>query len=183
MKTLFIDKNLKYDGTQLAPLYAYLNYSVLGDSIISWHGPCDVSFEHMIDGEDLISQSRICGDNMVHFIIEIFDQKLITGVALQRLFASICKDYIQELTGLTLVRDGDDLYWNQKKLSISIAAPSLKSTLIHFALNITNEGTPVSTCSLEDLGINSIEFSKEIMDRFSQEFKSIKNATYKVKDL
>jgi hypothetical protein len=82
-----------------------------------------------------------------------------------------------------LIRDGDDLYWNQKKLSISIAAQSLKSVMIHFALNITNDGTPVQTCSLEDLKINPTEFSKDVMNKFSLEFESIRNATYKVKDL
>lgn len=183
MKTLFIEKKIKYDGTQLSPLYAYLNYSLLGNSIVSWQGPCEVSFEHMVDGEDLISQSRICGQNMLHFIVEVFDQNLMTGVSLQRLFASICKDTIYEKSEVNLIRDGDDLYWNQKKLSISIAAQSLKSVMIHFALNITNEATPVPTCSLEDLKINPNEFAKSVMDKFSLEFESIRDATYKVKDL
>jgi hypothetical protein len=94
MKTHFIDKKIKYDGTQLRSLFAYLEYGVLGNSVVSFIGPCDVSFDHMVDGEDLLAQSPICGSEMLHFIAEIFDEKLSTAVSLQRLFASIVKDYI-----------------------------------------------------------------------------------------
>ena len=38
---------------------------------------------------------------------------------------------------------GDDLYVGDRKLSISIAAPSPTSALIHFALNIDPTGAPV----------------------------------------
>ena len=87
MKSLWLDQEFKYDGTQLHSLFGYLGHRVLGDSIISWVGPCEVSFEHMVDGEDLLAQSRICGSQMLHFIFEIFDQTLISGVFIQRVFA------------------------------------------------------------------------------------------------
>ena len=70
MKSLFIKENFKYDGSQLRSLFAYLNYGLLGDSIVSWIGPCNVDFDHMVDGEDLLQKSEIRSDNMVHFIIE-----------------------------------------------------------------------------------------------------------------
>ncbi|MEK6556365.1 MAG: DUF366 family protein, partial [Bdellovibrionota bacterium] len=44
MKQKWIEKEFKYDGTQLASLFNYLNYGIVGDSIVSWIGPCDISF-------------------------------------------------------------------------------------------------------------------------------------------
>lgn len=183
MKTLFINKNFAYDGTQLHSLFAYLNYSLMGNSIVSWIGPCNISFDHMVDGEDLLQQSPIRSDEMLHFIVEIFDESLFSGVLLQRLFASICMDEISQRTGEKFTRDGDDIYWKDKKLSISIASQSIRSIMIHFAINTTNEGTPVPTCALSDFGISPEEFSKVILDKFQKEFLSVKEATWKVRSL
>lgn len=183
MKTLWIDQIIKYDGTQLRSLFAYLDHQVLGNSAVAFRGACDVSFEHMIDGEDLLQQAQICGSDMLHFIFEIFDEKLITGVFVQRLFASIVQNKVQEKSkgNFFLKREGDDLYLNDAKLSISIAAHSPQSILVHFAMNISNKGTPVKTSSLEDLNIEPVEFAKELLKDFSEEYKNIQEATWKVK--
>ncbi len=173
-----------YDGHQLRSLYAYLHHNLLGDSIIGWIGPCDIPFENMVDGEDLIAQSRICGASMVHLIIEKFDSTLAFGVATQRLLASMCKDLLEELASdHALIRKGDDLFEGNRKLSISIASQSPTSTMIHFALNVLNTGTPVPTLALEDLNIEPVGFAKELMRRFCHEIDEILCATYKVKGL
>jgi hypothetical protein len=181
MKQKWIENALKYDGTQLRSLYAYMTYEIPGDSIVSWRGACDISFDHMVDGEDVLQKSQICGSDMVHFIIEMFDRNLREGVFAQRMLAAIINDFIYEKTQKKLRRDGDDLFLQDKKLSISIATKSPVSTLVHFAVNISNKGTPVPTCALEDLNINSELFAKEVMARFSTEYDSIVFATQKVR--
>lgn len=187
MQTSWIEESLHYDGTQLKPLFAYLRWGILGDSVIAWRGSCSVSFEHMVDGEDLIAQSAIAGSDMLHFIVEVFDRELASGVLLQRLFASIVKDLLVELSPeleeQSIVRDGDDLYWGDRKLSISIASQSAVSTMLHFAVNVSNLGTPIKTCSLEDLRIEPREFAGAAMDALALEWSSILNATRKVRPL
>ncbi|WP_373997607.1 DUF366 family protein [Bdellovibrio bacteriovorus] len=185
MKTLFIEKKFPYDGTQLHSLFAYLDHKVLGPSIVSWQGACSISFDHMVDGEDLLEQAEIKGDEMLHFIIEVFDRDLFSGVALQRLFASIARDYLQAassaLAGKSLVRDGDDIYLDDRKLSISIATKSPVSVMVHFAMNITNDGTPVKTLSLQDLKLDPRKVSEDLMAKFKKEYDSIVVATQKVR--
>ncbi len=185
MKTLFLKKSFKYDGSQLRTLYAYLEYGVLGDSILSWVGPCDVDLEHMVDGEDRLAGAQICGGRMVHFILELFDRELFSGVVLQRLMASIVMDVLRDLSseaGLTsgLSREGDDVFVDKGKHSISIATRSVNSLLIHFAVNVSNTGTPVETVSLEDFKVEEKSFAEEVLRRVSREVKSIKEATCKV---
>lgn len=183
MQTRWLEQTDKYDGTQLRSLYAYLSHHILGDSVVSWVGACDVSFEHMIDGEDLLAEAKICGSQMLHFVFEIFDQPLIVGVFVQRIFASIAKDVLEEKAKIKITRKGDDLYWNDKKLSISIACRSPNSVLVHFAMNVKNDGTPVATCALEDWGLEASaqSLSQELMLRFQKEYESIKQATWKVR--
>lgn len=182
MKFKFIEKQIKYDGAQLKPLYAYTQHKLTGDSIISFTGECDVSLEHMVDAEDFVVNAKIQSKNMLHFIVEVFNQNIFTAVSLQRLLVSIAQNLLLEKNH-KLSRNGDDLYLGTKKLSVSIASVSTVSAMIHLGLNISNEGTPVETCALNDLGLDSKQFSLELMKLFAEEFDSIFEATQKVKPL
>lgn len=191
MKSKFLSKKMKYDGTQLKPLFAYENLGILGHSIVSWIGACDVSFDHMVDLEDKIENSKICGDEMLHFIIEIFNDSLLSAVSLQRLFASMIQTEIlkrnSKLNIQNFTREGDDIYFLKKnkkfKLSISIASKSVVSVQIHFALNVVNSGTPVPTSCLTELNVEPRELAQKIMKSFCDEFESILQATQKVRPL
>ena len=186
MKSLWITKIFPYDGTQLRPLFAYLSEGLLGDSIVSWRGPCQIDWVNMVDGEDLRAQSPIAGSDMVHFIVEKFDCSLFAAVGLQRLITAIALELIRDLAkegslALQVFRVGDDLFCGERKLSISVATLSLRSALIHFALNVSNEGTPVPTLSLTDLGIDPEQFSRILLDRVVEEVHSVIEATCKVR--
>ncbi|MEK6774776.1 MAG: DUF366 family protein [Bdellovibrionota bacterium] len=187
MKTKFIKGKMKYDGRQLTPIWAYTKFGLSGDSIVSWIGPCDIKIENMVDAEDQIAGSEIRGDLMLHFIIEIFDRELFSAVSLQRLFASLAKDYLNAsskiLKGNETERSGDDIYWKKSKLSISIASCSSVSSQIHFAMNIVNTGTPVKTCCLNDFKLKPESVAIDLMHLFEQEYESIRFATQKVHPL
>lgn len=182
MKTKFIEQNIKYDGAQLKPLYAYTQHKVTGDSVISFVGECDVSLEHMVDAEDFIVDAKIQSQKMLHFIVEVFNQNIFTAVSLQRLLVAIAQNLLLEKNH-RLIRKGDDLYFGNKKLSVSIASVSTVSAMIHLGLNITNEGTPVETCALTDFGLDAKQFSLDLMQLFANEYVSIFEATQKVKPL
>lgn len=186
MKTLFLEADELYDGRQLVSLRNYLKHKILGDSMVAWVGPCNVSLDHMVDGEDLLAGAEIRGGRMVHFIAELFDSTLFAGVGIQRLLASLVLETLRDLspvrsTAESLTRDGDDILFKQQKLSISIATQSPVSTLIHFAVNVTNDGTPVPTLSLHDLQVDPVEFAKVILKKFEVEVTSIREATQKVR--
>ncbi len=184
MQTKFLKTKEIYDGTQLRSQFAYLEHRILGDSVVAWIGPCHVSLDNMVDGEDFLDQSSIAGSEMVHFIIEYFNQSLFSGVLLQRLFANIIRDVIYELSpvkNLKLLRQGDDIYLSDKKLSISIATSSPISTLIHFAVNVRTEGVPVPAVGLKDLKVSETEFIKKCLASLKNEFESSLTATMKVR--
>jgi hypothetical protein len=180
MKYKFINQDLKYDGSQLRSLFAYLQYEIQGDSILSFIGPCDVTFEHMVDGEDLLAKAAIRGGKMLHFLIEEFGITLEMAVTRQRLFTSIVYEVLsKEVTGLH--RHGDDIYYGDGKLSISIATVSPVSGLIHFAMNIINDETPVKTVCLNDLKIDAHQLSDKLSQAYIEELKTIKAACCKVR--
>ena len=88
-----------------------------------------------------------------------------------------------ERRGFSVKRDGDDLFVNDKKLSVSIATKSLTSVLIHTGINILSQGAPIEVSSLkDDLGIENIkEFAIEVMTSYSKEIDDIVLASTKVR--
>lgn len=181
MHTKFIEKEIKYIGSQLAPHWIYKNFRLQGDAIVAFVGEVDVKITEMVDIEDVINNDSIYSKKMLNFIIEQFNLPLEQMVYAQRLFMSIIKETLESY-GKKVTRDGDDLFFDNRKLSVSIATKSITSCLIHSALNIIKDGAPIQASDLTEIGIADIEkFAKEIMKRYSEEVESIKMATYKVR--
>ena len=182
MKLKFIDKEIKYIGSQLAPHWIYKNFKIQGDAIVSFIGECQVNLTEMVDIEDVINNEPIYSKCMLHFITEQFGINLNEGVLRQRLLICIIKELLEE-NGIFVTRNGDDLMIDGRKLSVSIATKSVTSVLIHTGLNIISEGAPVKACGLtSELKINNIsEFAQEIMKRYTEELEDILLACTKVR--
>lgn len=182
MKTKFIKEEIKYIGTQLAPHWIYKNFHIQGDSIVAFVGECKVDLTEMVDIEDVINNEPIYSKLMLSFISEQFGIGLIEGVLRQRLLITIIKELLEE-NGIFVVRNGDDLMIDGKKLSVSIATKSITSVLIHTGLNIISEGAPVKASGLtSELGIKNIEeFAEKVMQRYSDELEDIVLASSKVR--
>lgn len=182
MKTLFIDKEIKYIGSQLAPHWIYKNFKIQGDVIVAFCGECDVKLTEMVDIEDVINNEPIYSKYMLSFISEQFNIGLVEGVLRQRLLMSTIKEALEK-RGVVVRRDGDDLFINDKKLSVSIATKSMTSVLIHTGVNILAEGAPIPVSALKtDLNIDDIkEFAIEVMKNYSEEIENIVLASTKVR--
>lgn len=189
MKSLFIDKEIKYIGSQLSPHWIYKNFHILGDSIVSFIGETDVKITEMVDIEDVISNSPIYSKKMVSFIIEQFGISLSECVLRQRFLICIIIEELRKVLGekYKITRSGDDIFINvngkERKLSVSIATQSTTSCLIHTGLNIDADGAPVDACGLtSDLGIKDVKtFAQNIMKRYIEEDTEILEATCKVR--
>ena len=182
MHTKLIDKEIKYIGSQLAPHWIYKNYKLQGDAIVAFVGECEVALTEMVDIEDVINNEPIYSKSMLSFITEQFNVNLVEGVFRQRLLICIIKELLEE-RGVFVVRKGDDLMIDGRKLSVSIATKSTTSILIHTGLNILSEGAPVKASGLtSELGITDIkEFALEVMKRYSEEIEDINLASTKVR--
>ena len=153
-----------------------------GDAIVAFIGECEVALTEMVDIEDVINNEPIYSKSMLSFITEQFNVNLVEGVFRQRLLICIIKELL-EARGIFVVRNGDDLMIDGRKLSVSIATKSTTSILIHTGLNILSEGAPVKASGLtSELGISDIkEFALEVMKRYAEELEDINLASTKVR--
>jgi uncharacterized protein len=185
MKFHFVEDPIPYNGEALSNHWTYRNFGILGDSVVSFMGPCEVPLERMVDLEDVLNNDAIYSTNMLHFIVEIFGIPLREGVLLQRLFTCVIQSKINMLLDSDVIkRRGDDLFFNDtQKLSVSICTMSPSSILIHTGLNIESANTPVETAGLtSDLALDKIPaFATSCMKTLVEEWEDIKLSCCKVK--
>jgi len=186
MITRILTNPIKYDGSQIAPLWGY-SMGIKGDSIVIFHGPMDVTFDNMKDFEDEKTGKTIEGDDLIHIIVERFDPpgNMRLAYYMQRLLIICIRDILAK-RGILTRRNGDDLFVDDGKLTVSIASAGVSSEKIHCGINITTKGTPenVRTAALFDLGIDDWQnLAQEISECFIQEIEDIEGDIVKTKCL
>ena len=189
-----VDEIFEYDGSQINPSWAFQEYGIYGSSVITWIGPVNITPNNLKDFADV--GLEIKSNYMVNFICEFFDQQppnMRVAYLRQRLLVMIFRETLAEY-GVETKRDGDDIFVDDRKLSISIASVSLSSSKIHFAFNLEDKGTPddVETIGLYDIEINNqqifnednlVDLINEVVDRFIKELETIENDISKTKVL
>ena len=135
-----------YSGAVLHSRFAYkfLKKDVSREgNIIAFVAPMVVEADNLVDLEDSINKDYIYSDSAINFLIEIPDCSLFGGVCFQRLFNAqlgslLCTKYLQKEGYVK----GDDMMimdenGTPKKASVSIAAHTDNTVLIHTGINIT----------------------------------------------
>ena len=190
-----VDEIFEYDGSQINPSWAFQEFGIYGSSIVTWIGPVNITPDNLKDFADV--GLEIKSNYMVNFICEFFDQQptnMREAYLRQRLLVMIFREILTEF-GVESKREGDDIFVNNGKLSISIASVSLSSAKIHFALNLEDKGTPsdVETIGLFDIrdGEGNQIFNDEnirglidmTVNRFIDEIETIEDDISKTKVL
>lgn len=187
-----VEDIFEYDGSQINPSWAFNEFGIYGSSIITWIGPVNITPDNLKDFADV--GLEIKSNYMVNFICEFFDQQptnMRIAYLRQRLLVMIFREILTE-KGVKSTREGDDIFVDGRKLSISIASVSLSSAKIHFALNLEDKGTPndVETIGLYDIeegrvfnesNVNDLIF--EVTRRFIDELETIEKDISKTKVL
>lgn len=184
MKQILIDKEIKYTGSELAPHWIYKNFNIQGDAIACFQGECEVKLSEMVDIQDVLEDSPIYSKKMLHFIVEHFNIELIEGVLRQRMLIVIIKECIEKnYPHIKIIREGDDLFFEGKKLSVSIATKSATSVLIHTGININPAGAPVKAAGLcNDMNISDVNaLAKNILEDYTKELDEVVLASCKVR--
>lgn len=184
MNIKFIEEEIKYTGSELAPHWIYTKFNLLGDTAVSFCGECEVKLTEMVDIEDVINNEPIYSKKMLHIIVEHFNIELIEGVFRQRMLVTLLKELLESLCPEALIkRYGDDIFVNNKKLTVSIATKSITSVLIHLGINIDPEGAPIEASGLmTDLKLNNTkQLACDLLNNYKCELESIENAACKVR--
>jgi len=131
LHSLLVRQQITYHGSELRSGWIAENFGLHGDAIVAFVGPCRVPTEHLVDLEDQRAGAVIVAARMLHFIAEQAPADLAVAVLRQRLFVALVAELLRA-EGVTegLSRSGDDIFVNERKLTVSIATISPASTSI-----------------------------------------------------
>lgn len=180
--SMILDESLAYSGRELRSGWVARASGLDGDCGVGFMGPCSVATEDLVDLDDVRAGSYIESALMAHVIMEHPGCPIGTAVLRQRLLVCILAGLLDG-RGVPVRRDGDDLFVGNRKLTVSIAAPSSGSSLIHLGVNIDPSGAPVPAIGLEELSVAPRALLSELLSRYGDELHSCAHAETKVRSV
>ena len=178
-----LEESLPYTGRELRSGWVRKKTGMKGGgAAVAWVGPCRVDTEDLVDLDDAKNDAVIEAALMAHVVVEHLGCTLQAAVLRQRLLVCILGEVLRE-RGVVVVRDGDDLYVDDRKLTVSIAAPSRGACLIHLGINVDPAGAPVPSVGLEELGVPPRELLETLLDRYREELATAAYAEIKVRSV
>jgi hypothetical protein len=182
LETAFLAEEIEYTGSELRSHFVREKAGIAWDGVIAFLGPCRVAGKRLVDLEDAEEQHEIVAKRMIHFIGEHFQCSLREGNVRLRLFASIIKETLEEMSaGIAVTRDGDDLFVAGRKLTVAVTTASPLSAVFHFGVNVNPSGAPVSAVGLKKFDIDAKAFGLAVLERYARECESIERALRKVR--
>jgi hypothetical protein len=175
-----LDGTVAYTGSELRSGWVREKTGLSGDAAAGFVGPCDVPNENLVDLDDARAGTFIRAASMAHVIVEHPGCPLGEAVLRQRLLVAILGEMLAA-TGKLARRDGDDLYYDGRKLTVSIAAPSSASSLIHLGINVDPAGAPVPAVGLGEMNVDARTLLDDLLARYARELGTAAHATTKVR--
>lgn len=180
MRYEVLEEEIPYTGKELRSGWVRARTGLEGDAAVGFVGPCHVRNEDLVDIDDARTGTFIKGESMAHVIAEHPGCDLESAVLRQRVCVCLLCEILSE-EGHDVSRRGDDVYYRDRKLTVSIAAPAPSSALIHLGINIRPAGSPVPAVGLEEMEVDAAGLLQELLDRYAREIESVKHATQKVR--
>ncbi len=175
-----LDEAVAYTGAELRSGWVRERTGLGGDAAAGFVGPCDVPNANLVDMDDARAGTFIRATSMAHVIAEHPACPLGEAVLRQRLMVALLAEVVAE-RGKVVRRDGDDLYYEGRKLTVSIAAPSAASSLIHLGINVEPAGAPVPAIGLREMELDAREILSDLLARYARELDTAAYAAGKVK--
>jgi hypothetical protein len=176
---LVLDSETPYTGRELRSGWVREQTGFAADAAAGFVGPCRVNNEDLVDLDDARAGTFIEAASMAHVIAE-HRGDLRTTVLRQRMLVAILCELLGRMER-PVRRDGDDVYYLDRKLTVSIAAPSKTGCVIHLGINIDPEGAPVPAVGLDEMGVDARALLNELLQRYATELASCNHAETKVR--
>lgn len=176
-----LDETVTYTGRELRSGWVKRMTGQDGDAAVGFVGPCDVANEDLVDLDDARAGAHIKSAKMAHVIVEHHGCGIDVAVLRQRLLVCLLEEILRGME-LDVGRVGDDLYYRDRKLTVSIAAPAPASCMIHLGINIDPSGAPVPAVGLEEMGAEATTLLEELLRRYRDELASCRHAQNKVRN-
>jgi hypothetical protein len=172
--------SIPYTGLELRSGWVREQTGLTGDAAAAFLGPCHVPTEHLVDLDDARDGLFIRAASMAHVIVEHPACSIARAVLRQRMLVCLLAEQVAR-AGHAPRRDGDDIYIDDRKLTVSIAAPGPSGALVHLGVNVDPAGAPVPAIGLAELKIDPRDALDALLNDYARELAGMAHAAGKVR--
>ncbi|HEU4928226.1 MAG TPA: DUF366 family protein [Candidatus Krumholzibacteria bacterium] len=174
-----LEDEIAYTGAELRSGWVAARTGLEGEAAAGFVGPCRVPTENLADLDDARAGTFIEAASMAHVIAE-HACELPVAVLRQRILVALLGELLRA-RGKRMRRDGDDLYYDDRKLTVSIAAPAAATCVIHLGINVDPAGAPVPAVGLTEMRLDEREILLDLLTRYQRELDGMAYAATKVR--
>ena len=178
-------ENRALSGDEMHPHWAYRNFQLLGDSIVSFCGPFNVPPERWIDIDSIMHGLNLPEVNMLHIIIEHFNSDLPEAMLRQYVLVSILEEKLLHRIKNSehkMVRLGDDLFEGEHQLSVTAVGTTLVSSKIHLGVFLeANKKNRIH--GLKSYGVDPLELSEVVINQYRADMRRLIEKSWRMKPI
>ena len=167
----------------MKPHWALLEYDLKGDSIVVSRGMLRIEHKYLIDLMDRKRGITLPDGEMLHFIIEHFGDDLEKGILRQSILIGIaCNKISHRIKGKRILRWGDDIFDEDRRITLTSATITLVSSKIHLGICIRSDEN-TGFVGTEELGIDADELGEVICNQYMADMKRLAEKCWRMRPI
>lgn len=183
MEYIFISERMTMTVEAMKPHWAFLNFDLVGDSLVMFCGPIEVGPEDMIDLRERKRGTVFPRGDLLHFVIEHFGDDIEKGVLRQNILVSISEEKLAHRLGSRrILRWGDDLYDEDNRLTITAVTQTPVSVKIHLGICIDPDEA-AGFVGLRSYGLDPAELGEVIGNQYRADMKRLREKCWRMRPL
>ncbi|RKZ33730.1 hypothetical protein DRQ33_03645 [bacterium] len=184
MDYLLVPDAMEMTIQAMRPHWALKEFDLWGDSMVIFRGPMNVTPQECIDLKEYKRGTVFPKGDLLHFVIEHFNDNLETGILRQNILVSIAEEKLVHRIGSAqkVLRWGDDLYDEDKRLTLTAVAPTLVSVKIHFGICI--DSFPESGfAGIDEYSLDPIELGEVIGNQYRADIRRLREKCWRMRPI
>ena len=161
--------------------WALLKFDLWGNSMVIFKGPIKIEPKEMIDLKELKRGTAFPDGDLLHFVIEHFGDDIEKGVLRQNILVNIAEEKISHrLSGRRILRWGDDLYDEDRRITLTAVATTPVSIKIHLGICITSD-TEAGFVGLSEYGLEPEELAEVVGNQYRADMKRLAEKCWRMR--
>ena len=181
MDYLFLTEPMKMTIEAMRPHWALVNFDLWGDSMVVFRGTMDVEPKDMIDLKEMKRGTVFPSGDLLHFVIEHFGDELKTGVLRQNILVNIAEEKLgHRLGSKKILRWGDDLYDEDRRITLTAVAQTPVSVKIHLGICIDSD-QDAGFVGLNEYDLDYQEVAEVIGNQYRADMKRLMEKCWRMR--
>ena len=183
MDYLVMTEPMKLTIDAMKSHWALINFDLWGNSMVIFKGPMEIEPKDMIDLKEVKRDTVLPDGDLLHFVIEHFGDDMEKGVLRQNILVNIAEEKLEHrLSDRKILRWGDDLYDEDRRITLTAVAQTPVSIKIHFGICIDSD-TNAGFVGIDEYHLDIDELAEVIGNQYRADMKRLAEKCWRMRPI